>query len=74
MRYMISRLENITNATDRAFLALIALHPLRLEEVLGLMYDDIDVDSGIIHIHRSVTHPERNQPEVKAAKTDASKR
>lgn len=74
MRYMVSRLDEVKNATDRAYLALVALHPLRLEEVLGLTFEDIDSDAGLIHIRRSVTHPDRNQPEVKDTKTDASKR
>ena len=51
-----------------------ALHPLRLEEVLGLKHEDIDRKLNLIHVRRSVTHPTRNQPEVKATKTEASRR
>ena len=49
-----------------------ALHPLRLEEVLGLKFSDIDRKRNVIHVQRSVTHPTHNQPEIKATKTEAS--
>ena len=59
---------------DRAFIALMALHPLRLEEALGLKHGDIDRQRNVIHIERSVTHPTRNAPEIKGTKTEASRR
>lgn len=74
MRFLVQHIGNIQDSHDRAFLALQALHPLRLEEVLGLQHDDIDTESMAIHIRRAVTHPTRNQPEVKETKTDASAR
>lgn len=58
--------------TDRAYLALQALHPLRLEEVLGLRWEDVDREHMRLHICRAVTHPTRNMPEVKMPKTKAS--
>ena len=74
MRFLIRNLDKIQNPTDRAYLAIQALHPLRLEEVLGLKWSDIDFDSMLIHIRRAVTHPTRNQPEIKRTKTEASVR
>lgn len=74
MRFLIKHIGDIQDPVDRAFLALQALHPLRLEEVLGLQYEDVDTDGMAIHIHRAVTHPTRNQPEVKDTKTDSSHR
>lgn len=74
MRYIVSRIGAVELAADRAFIALLALHPMRLEEVLGLKYGDIDRVHNVIHIERSVTHPTRNQPEIKATKTEASRR
>ena len=74
MRFLIQNLGQIKNPVDRAYLALQALHPLRLEEVLGLKWEDVDTDNMILHIRRAVTHPDRNRPEVKATKTDASTR
>lgn len=71
MKYHSRRLREVT---DRAFIALLALHPLRLEEALGLKYGDIDRELSVIHIERSVTHPTRNRPEVKGTKTAASRR
>lgn len=74
MRFLIQNLDKITNTSDRAYLAVQALHPLRLEEVLGLKWEDIDMENMLIHVQRAVTHPTRNQPEIKATKTQASVR
>lgn len=74
MQTIVSRIGQVEQPSDRAFIALLALHPLRLEEALGLKYGDIDRELNIIHIQRSVTHPTRNQPEVKGTKTAASRR
>ena len=74
MRFLIRNLENVKNAADRAYLAIQALHPLRLEEVLGLKWEDVDLDAMTLHIRRAVTHPTRNQPEIKRTKTEASVR
>ena len=74
MRYLIQNLDKVQKDSDRAYLAIQALHPLRLEEVLGLTWDDIDFENMIIHIRRAVTHPTRNHPEIKATKTEASVR
>jgi integrase len=74
MRYLVQHIGDIKNPVDRAYLSLQALHPLRLEEVLGLHPEDIDTNRMEIHIRRAVTHPTRNQPEVKDTKTDGSHR
>lgn len=74
MEYLIEHLEDVKNDCDRAFLALMALHPLRLEEGLGLQGADIDRQEITITVRRAVTHPDRNQPEIKATKTAASHR
>ena len=74
MRFLIEHLADVKNGHDRAFLALIALHPLRLEEVLGLKGEDVNVENMTITIRRAVTHPNRNQPEVKEVKTEGSAR
>ena len=64
MRYLVQHIGDIQNPLDRAYLALQALHPLRLEEVLGLQPEDIDREHMTIHIRRAVTHPTRNLPEI----------
>ena len=74
MQYLVSHISAITNDTDRAYLALQALHPLRLEEVLGLKWEDVDREHMQLHICRAVTHPTRNMPEMKVPKTKASVR
>ena len=72
MRYLVQHIGDIKNPIDRAYMALQALHPLRLEEVLGLQPEDIDTENMVIHVRRAVTHPTRNQPEIKDTKTDSS--
>ena len=72
MRYLVQHISEIKSPMDRAYMALQALHPLRLEEVLGLQPEDIDTENMVIHVRRAVTHPTRNQPEVKDTKTDSS--
>ncbi len=72
MRFLVEHLGDIQSPQDRAYLALQALHPLRLEEVLGLQLNDVDTQNMKIHVRRAVTHPTRNQPEVKDTKTASS--
>lgn len=74
MRYLIAHLPDICQAGDRMYLVLQALHPLRLEEVLGLKWGDVDISGRRIHVRRAATHPTRNQAEVKEPKTAASYR
>lgn len=72
MRYLVQHIEQVQKPQDRAYLALQALHPLRLEEVLGLKGED--VEGLTIHVRRAVTHPDRNKPIVKETKTAVSVR
>lgn len=74
MRFLAQRIPMVRNEMDRAYLAIQMAHPMRLEEVLGLKWGDVDLENGLFHIRRAVTHPDRNQPEVKETKTDASRR
>lgn len=74
MRFLISHLDDIRKTSDRMFLALMALHPFRLEEVLGLKWVDVEIVARAVYIRRAVTHPTRNQPEIKETKTKASRR
>ena len=74
MRYLVQHIDDVKQPQDRAYLALQALHPMRLEEVLGLKWADIDMDNGAIYICRAVTHPDRNRPEIKSTKTERSNR
>lgn len=74
MQYMAANLDKIRSRADQQYFVLLAFHPLRLEEVLGLKWEDIDLEARVIHVRRAVTHPDRNKPEIKATKTAASVR
>lgn len=74
MQYLVQHIGDIKQPLDRTYMAIQALHPLRLEEVLGLKWSDIDMEQMALHVNRAVTHPTRNQPEVKDTKTRSSVR
>ena len=74
MRYIVSHIADVKGESDRVFLALQAVHPLRLEETLGLRWRDVDLQNGIIRIRQVATHPDRNRAIVKAPKTEESMR
>ena len=74
MQRLVQGIPRMKKENDRLFTALIACHPLRLEEALGLMWDDIDFENSCMRIQRAVTHPDRNRPVVKPPKTKASMR
>lgn len=74
MQYIVQNLGRVKSPSDRNWLALQALHPLRFEEVLGLKWEDVDMENMVIHVRRSATHPKRNKAEVKETKTAASMR
>ena len=42
MRYMAHNLSKITDSADLMYFVLLSFHPLRLEEVLGLKWADVD--------------------------------
>lgn len=74
MCFLAQSLPLVQREMDRIYLAIQIAHPMRLEEVLGLKWSDVDLERGLFHIQRAVTHPERNQPEIKSPKTEASQR
>lgn len=74
MRYLANHINDCSNQIDKCYLSLQMFHGMRLEEVLGLRWEDIDFINREIHIVRAVTHPDRNQPEIKETKTRSSVR
>ena len=57
---------------ERCMMALLSYAGLRVGEVLGLRWSDIDFENAILHVKIGVTHPTRNQPEIGLPKTKAS--
>ena len=53
--------------------ALLYCTGMRIEEVLGLRWEDIDTERGCIHIRRAVVHSGRNMPEIKSTKSKAER-
>ena len=67
-------IPEISDVRMRCMLAMLAFTGMRLEEVLGLKWEDIDFDNNWIYIRRAVVHPTRNIGEVKDTKTKSSNR
>lgn len=59
---------------EKRIVALLSYTGMRLEEVLGLRWEDINLEEQEISIRRAVVHPQRNQPVVKPPKTVSSAR
>lgn len=73
MRYIVAHIPDVRNPIDRAFIALSALHPLRLEETLGLCGGDIDMAHSVISIHQAVELDDAHG-KLKETKTQGSVR
>ena len=59
---------------ERRLLALLMLTGMRRGEVLGLRWEDIDLENQLIHVQRNVTHPQTNQPHIGTPKTKSGTR
>lgn len=67
-------IPSINNIRIRRMLALMCNTGMRMEEILGLKWEDFDYNNNWIEIQRAVIHPNRNQPEIKEPKSSYSKR
>ena len=67
-REIIASLDSLS-ITDRRMLVLMMFTGMRRGEVLGLRWDDIDVETGLIHVRRNVTHAGGNKPVIGTPKT-----
>lgn len=74
MQYIVQHIGEVKKENDRILISMLALHPLRLEEVLGLRFEDFDFERMQFTVNRAVTHPKRNKPEIKDTKTESSHR
>ncbi len=70
---IISNLK-LLSIPDKLFLVLVMFTGMRRGEVLGLRWEDIDREAGLIHIRRNVTHAGGNRPVIGTPKTKSGKR
>lgn len=70
---ILGRLSDLP-AEERRLLALLMLTGMRRGEVLGLRWEDIDLENRFIHVRRNVTHPQTNQPHIGTPKTKSGTR
>lgn len=59
---------HVLKKDDEVLMALLMYTGMRLGEVLGLMWEDIDFENDLIRVKRNVTHP-TNQPHIGTTKT-----
>ncbi len=72
-REIVSNLDNLS-MPDKQFLVLVMFTGIRRGEVLGLRWEDIDTEAGLIHVRRNVTHAGGNRPVIGTPKTKSGKR
>ena len=65
---IVRQIPLLEDQEDIRLMALLTLTGMRRGEVLGLRWEDIDFDTGLIHVRRSVTYPS-NQPNVSTPKS-----
>lgn len=65
---------HILPTREKRIVALLSYTGMRLEEVLGVCWNDFDFQAKRIVICRAVIHPTRNQPEIKLPTTVAGNR
>ncbi|MBQ7654325.1 MAG: site-specific integrase [Clostridia bacterium] len=73
MRVIIQKSAQLDEKSKRLLLLLITTGGRR-GEVLGLQWQDIDVENNLIHIRRNVTHANGNVPVIGTPKTKAGTR
>jgi len=66
---IVRQIPLLEDQEDICLMSLLALTGLRRGEVLGLRWEDIDFDAGLIHVRRSVTYPS-NRPNVTTPKSE----
>lgn len=59
---------------ERLYMGLLVYTGMRREEVLGLRWEDLNLDENYGYIVRAVTYPDNNQPHIGKTKTDTSAR
>lgn len=74
MKTVRTAIPGIQDERIRFMLVLLAYTGMRMEEVLGLKWEDIDFIENWIYIQRAVVHPKRNVPEIKLPKSKSSTR
>lgn len=65
---IIRKVSNLENPTQKRFISLLLFTGMRRGEVLGLRWEDIDVNEGFISVTRAVSYT-TNQPIISTPKT-----
>lgn len=72
---IIDNIDLLPRNDDRQFIALLIFTGMRRGEILGLRWEDIDLENNVICVRRNVTYPGgRNRPNVGTPKTKSGER
>lgn len=74
MAHIQAQIGQLKSEEEQRYLAIQCSMALRPCEVLGLRWEDVDLDLGLLHIRRNVVHPEGTYAIVKGLKTETSYR
>lgn len=69
-----AEIPGLKNAEEQLYMALLVYTGMRKEEILGLRWEDLDLDMQCGMIKRAVTYPGNNKPHVDTTKTEYSER
>ena len=75
VKTIIEYLNALDNIDDRRCHALLIFTRMRCGEVLGLRWENIDLQNGVIHVLRNMTFPKgMNEPYIGTSKTESGVR
>lgn len=74
MAHVLAQIDSLATEEERRYMAIQCTMALRPCEVLGLKWEDVDLELGMLHIRRNVVYPESTYAVVKGLKTETSYR
>lgn len=69
-----AEIPGLENTEEQLYMALLVYTGMRKEEILGLRWEELDLDMQCGTIKRAVTYPGNNKPHVDTTKTECSER
>ena len=73
IKMLIEKIRACDNVHIKLYLAVMLYAGMRREELLGLRWEDINFDTGFLHIERAITYPS-SKPKLGPPKTKSSNR
>lgn len=74
IEYVRAKIPTLESETERLYMAMLAFTGMRLEEIMGVRWEDIHLKERYISVQRAVTYPDKNKPHVDTTKSEHSDR